>query len=136
MFRQRETERETERELLCKLQKFLPRTSLITIYKSFIAPHVEHGGFIYDIAYNLSFNQKLESIQYNVALAITGTIRGTSREKLYYKNYFKFLKSRRWYRKLACFYKVFKTQSLRYLCCMSFMLPTLQEIMISYLISN
>ena len=66
-------------------------------------------GFIYDIAYNLSFNQKLESVQYNVALVITGTIRGTSREKLYYKIDLKFLKSRRWYRKLACFYKVFKT---------------------------
>ena len=30
-----------------------------------------------------SFHQKLESIQYNAALAITGAIRGTFREKLY-----------------------------------------------------
>ena len=29
-----------------------------------------------------SFHQKLESIQYNAALAITGAIRGTSRAKL------------------------------------------------------
>ena len=30
-----------------------------------------------------SFHQRLESLQYNAALAITGEIRGTSKEKLY-----------------------------------------------------
>ena len=29
------------------------------------------------------FNKKVESIQYNVAPAITGAIRGTSKEKLF-----------------------------------------------------
>ena len=36
-----------------------------------------------DQAYNVSFHQKLESIQYNSALAIPGVIRGTSTEKPY-----------------------------------------------------
>ena len=31
----------------------------------------------------MSFQQKMETIKYNGALAITGTIRGSSREKLY-----------------------------------------------------
>ena len=35
------------------------------------------------IKHTASFHQKIESIQYNSALAITGAIRGTSIEKLY-----------------------------------------------------
>ena len=31
----------------------------------------------------MSFQQKMETIQYNAALAITGAIRGSSREKRY-----------------------------------------------------
>ena len=69
--------------LLRKLQNILPLESLLTIYKSFVRPHLDYGDVIYDQHYNNSFHQKLESIQYNAALAITGTIRGSSREKLY-----------------------------------------------------
>ena len=69
--------------LLRKLQNILPREPLLTIYKSFVRPHLDYGDVIYDQHYNNSFHQKLESIQYNAALAITGVIRGSSREKLY-----------------------------------------------------
>ena len=69
--------------LLRKLQAVLPRPSLITIYKVFIRPHLVYGNIIYDPAYKEPFHQKLESIQYNAALAKTGAIRGTSREKFY-----------------------------------------------------
>ena len=69
--------------LLQKLQNILPRPALLTIYKCFIRPHLDYGDIIYDQAYNLSFHKKLESIQYNAALALTGDIRGSSREKLY-----------------------------------------------------
>ena len=62
--------------LLCKLQNILPREPLLTIYRSFVRPHLDQH-------YNNSFHQKLESVQYNAALAITGAIRGSSREKLY-----------------------------------------------------
>ena len=69
--------------LLRKLQAGLPCPSLVTIYKAFIRPHLDYGDIIYDRAYNESFHQKLESIQYNAALAITGAIRGTlSRTRL------------------------------------------------------
>ena len=70
---------------------------------------------MYDQAYKVSFHQKVKSIQYNAILAITGAIRRTSREKLYHELGFKALVSRRWYHKLWCFYKVFKTKSPRYL---------------------
>ena len=69
--------------LLHKLQTTLSRTSLITVFKSFIRPFLDYGDIIYDRAYNTSFHQNIESIQYNAALAITSAVRGTSREKLY-----------------------------------------------------
>ena len=46
-------------------------------------PYLDYGDIIYDQAYNVSFHEKLESVQHNSALAITGAIRGTSTEKLY-----------------------------------------------------
>ena len=69
--------------LLHKFQNFLPRKSLLTIYRSIIRPHLEYGDIIYDQSYNTSFHQRLESLQFNVALAITGAISNTSKEKLY-----------------------------------------------------
>ena len=69
--------------LLRKLQNSLPRPSLWTIYKSFIRPHLDYGDIIYDQVYNASFQQKVESIKYNAALAITRPIGGTSKGKLF-----------------------------------------------------
>ena len=68
--------------LLCKLHNTLPILPLLTIYKSFIRPHLDYVDVIYDQAYTASFHQKIESVQYKSALAITGAIRGTSKEKL------------------------------------------------------
>ena len=69
--------------LFRKFQLILPRHSSITIYKTFIRLHLDYGDVIYDHAFNESFHQRLESIQYNAAIAITGAIRGTSSEKLF-----------------------------------------------------
>ena len=67
--------------LLRKFQDILPRSSLQTFYKCFVRTHLYHGDIIYDQAFNKSFHQKIESLQYNAALAITGAIRGTLRKK-------------------------------------------------------
>ena len=69
--------------LLRKFRNILPRAALIIIYKAFIRPHHDYGDILYDQAYNMSFHQMLGFIQYNSCLAITGAIRGTSKEKLY-----------------------------------------------------
>ena len=69
-------------DLLRKFQLILPRHSLITIYKNLIRLHVDYGDVIYDRTFKESFHQRLESIQYNAAIAITGAIRGTSSKKL------------------------------------------------------
>ena len=72
--------------LLRKLQASLPRQSLVMVYKAFIRPHLDYGDIIYDQTYNDAFHQKMESKQYNAALAVTCAIRGTSREN-FIKNY-------------------------------------------------
>ena len=66
-----------------KLNNVLPRKVSLTIYKSFVRPHLDYGDILYHQPYNESINSKLESIQYNAALAITGAIKGTSRSQLY-----------------------------------------------------
>ena len=101
--------------IILKLQNVLPRSALLTVYKSFIRPLLDYGDIIYDKAFNESFHEKLESLQYNAALAITGAIKGSSTEKLYEELGLESLKSRRWYRKMSLFYKVFKNESPRYL---------------------
>ena len=69
---------------LSKFHNTLLRLPWLIIYKSFKRPHLDNGDVIYDQAYSVSFHQKLESIQYNSALAdaITGTMRDIFRETL------------------------------------------------------
>ena len=69
--------------VLRKFQNIIPRNSLLTIYKSFIRPHVDSGDIIYHQPNNGSLCQKTESIQYQAGLAITGAVHGTSQTKLY-----------------------------------------------------
>ena len=96
--------------IIRKLNNILPRSALLTIYRSFIRPHLDYGDVIYDQPENESFSSKIESVQYNASLAITGTIRGTSQEKLYQELGLESLRSRRWLRRMCYFYKLIKTQ--------------------------
>ena len=89
-----------------KLQNVLDRKSLITIYKSFVRPHLDYGDIIFDQPNNNNFNDRLESVQYSAALAITGAVRGTSRVKLYKELGLESLVFRRWFRRLCTFYKI------------------------------
>ena len=67
--------------LLRKFQQVLPRSTVLTTYKTFIRSRLDYANIIYDQACNSAFHDKLESIQYNACLAITGAIRCTSTEK-------------------------------------------------------
>ena len=60
-----------------KLNLLLPRSSLLTVCKSFIRPHLDYGDVIYDQPNLSSLANKIESVQYIAALAITGATRGT-----------------------------------------------------------
>ena len=68
---------------LRKFQQMLPRSSLLTTYKNFIRSRLDYADIIYDQAYISTSYNKLESVQYNACLAITGAIRGISTEKIY-----------------------------------------------------
>ena len=68
---------------LRELYRYTPRDSLVTIYKSFMRPHLAYADIIFDKPSNATFSIWIESSQYNASLAITGTIRVTSTEKLY-----------------------------------------------------
>ena len=98
-----------------KLQKTFPRPVLMTMYKAFVRPHLYYGDIIHKKAYNETSHQKLESVQYNVCLALSEAIRGLSREKLYHELGLESLQCRRWYRKLCLFYKIFKENKPVYL---------------------
>ena len=75
----------------------------MTNYKAFLRPLIDYGDLIYDQPQNESFCEKLKSVQYKAALAITGAIKGTSRDKIYKELGLESLKSRRWYKRLvAC----------------------------------
>ena len=52
----------------------MPQKSLVTIYKAFLRTLFDYGGIIYDQPHNVSFCEKLESIQYKAALMITGAM--------------------------------------------------------------
>ena len=89
--------------LLRKLQNLLSGSTLITIYKAFVRPHLDYGDVLFDQTYNSYFHEKLELIQYDACLALTGAIRGSSKEKIYQELGFESLRVRRWYRKLCLF---------------------------------
>ena len=93
--------------LLRKFQQILLRSSLLTIYKTFIRSWLDYADVIYDQAYNSAFHDRLGSIQYNACLAITGAIRGTSTENIYQELGLESPRSRCWFRKLCHFYKTF-----------------------------
>ena len=58
--------------------------------------------------------EKLESVQYKAALAITGAIQGTSREN-FQELGLESLKDRRWYKRLCCMFKIINEEAPKYL---------------------
>ena len=60
-------------------------------------------------------SDKIETVQYNAVLAITGAIRGTSKEKLYWELGLEPLKDREWLRRMSYMYKIISTKSPPYL---------------------
>ena len=95
----------------------------MSIYKSFIRPHLGYADIIYDQPYNQSHTDRIESVKYNAALAITGAISGTSRERLYQEHGLESLSNRRWYRRLTMFFNIASGNCPNYL---TNILPTRQ----------
>ena len=68
--------------LLRKIHNLLPRSALITLYKVFVRPYLNYGNILYDQAYNMSFYNKLKSVQYKSCWTVTGAQRGTSKKDI------------------------------------------------------
>ena len=58
--------------IICKLQNALPRSALLSMHKSFIRSYLNYEDIICNKAFNQSFYFKLESLDYNITMAITG----------------------------------------------------------------
>ena len=84
-------------------------------YKSFVSPHLDSVDIIYGNPGKEIFESKLERVQYNACLVITGAIRGTSRDSIYAELGLELLSTRRWYRKLLSFNKIVHGLSQTYL---------------------
>ena len=69
--------------MLRKLSNYLPHHSLVILYKAFIGAHLDYADIICQKPNNMNICNKIESLQFNTAIAITGAIRGSSKEKLY-----------------------------------------------------
>ena len=112
--------------VLKQLSKWVPRRSLDQIYKLYVRPHPDYGDIIYDVADlnktsiftnkpSNSLMEKIESIQYQAALIVTGAWQGSSRIKLYDDLGWESLQDRRSARKLCLLYEVQKTNFPVYL---------------------
>ena len=97
------------------LYHYLPRKSLLTIYRSYVRSHLDYCDVIYDQPHNATFSRNIESVQYNAALAITGTIKGTSRDRLYQELGLESLKDRRRFRRLVYFFNIVHHYCPKYL---------------------
>ena len=99
-----------------------------------VRPHLDYGDVIYHTPAKLcefshneiltSSMEKLESVQYSAALAVTGTWRGTSRANLYAELGWESLNSRRWSRRLTLLYKIVNNLTPSY---MTEPIPLLQQ---------
>ena len=66
--------------MLKKMSNYLSRHSLVTLYKSFIRPHLDYADIIYDKPINMIIYNNIENLQHNAALAINGVTIGPSKE--------------------------------------------------------
>ena len=92
--------------LIRRLSITLPRNALLTIYKSFVRPHLNYGGILYDNPNKENLQNKSEKVLYRACLSITSAIQGTSKDKLYDELGLHSLIKRRWCNKLIFFYKI------------------------------
>ena len=68
--------------IMNRLSMAISRKSFLIIYISFVRPHLDYADITYDRPCNESLKGKIEAVQYNAFLAITGAIRGTYWERL------------------------------------------------------
>ncbi|XP_035674811.1 uncharacterized protein LOC118414720 isoform X1 [Branchiostoma floridae] len=99
---------------LNKLKFRLPRTVLDTIYKSFIRPLLEYADIIWHGCTSCD-SQRLERVQYECALTVSGAVRGSSYSSLLAELGWERLSDRRHVHSLVMFYKIVNGHTRQYL---------------------
>ena len=107
------------------LAPYLPLKSRDQIFKMYVRPHLDYCDIIFhipvisnDFDSLLSLNYQmnaLESVQYQAALAVSGTWKGTNRYKIYEELGWETLDERRTFRRLVQFYKIMNDKTPDYL---------------------
>ncbi len=108
-----------------RVSKYLPVKILTQLYKTYVRPHFDYCDIIYHTPHivnvfdhSISLNtsmERIERVQYQAALSVTGTWQGTNRNRLYDELGWESLNYRRWFRRLVLFYKIHNGQSPEYL---------------------
>ena len=63
----------------------------------FVRPHLDYADIMYDKPGDINFESKLERVQYNACLAITGAKQGNNRNSIYAELGLESISARRWY---------------------------------------
>ena len=111
--------------ILKHLSKFLPLRTLDQMYKALVRSHFDYCDIIYhspslqnQAPLGMTLNslmEKVERIQYQSALAITGAWHGSSRAKLYEELGWESLSDRRMGRRILQIHKIFNDRTPSYL---------------------
>ena len=120
------------------LAPYLPLKSRDQIYKMHVRPHLDYCDIIYHIPVisnefdsSLTLNYQMNAIertQYQAALAVSGTWKGTNQYKIYEE-----LDQRRFFRRLIQFYKIMNNLTPEYL---KIPVPPLQCHLVGYRLNN
>ena len=107
------------------MSRYVPRSTLETMYKSYVRSLLEYGDIIYhhppihgNAATTNNLNElmsKIESVQYRAALVTTGAWKHTNKIKLYEELGWESLSERRWLRRMTLFSKIVNNQTPVYL---------------------
>ena len=110
-------------EIIKHLFNFLPRKTLDQMYKALVRSHHDDCDIIYHIpsiqtqsgVTLTDLMEKLEKIQYQTALAVTGAWQGSSRSKLYEELGWESLSERRWSRRILQIHNIVSNMTPSYL---------------------
>ena len=100
-----------------------PLKTLSQMYKALVRSHLDYCDIIYHIPSTQSQSgivlnelmEKLEQVQYQAALFITGAWKGTNRSKLYEELGWESLSERRWCRQMFQIHKILNDKTPSYL---------------------
>ena len=109
--------------ILKKLSNFLPVRAMDQIYKAYCRSHLDYCDLIYHIPPKLTetglvlqnLMEKVERVQYQAALAITGAWRGTNRVKIYEELGWESLSDRRLSKRVMQLHKIIDDKTPFYL---------------------